>query len=333
MAEPEEAPGPPPPGPPPPGPPPDDPSDEESDEEEETEAMPPPPPLALRTRQSVSAEAFGEWNKRVAFEPPVYAKSQEQLEMLSGIASRSFLFSVLEAKDLQAVVLAMKGPLCHESGTQLITEGDSGDHLYVIESGVLDCLKIINGENMVVKTCERGDLFGELALLYNCPRKATVVTREASVLWELDRESFSGIVMEAVLKKRTQCYEVLKRVPLFQQLSEGEFENFIDALKLERYVQGVNIITQGEEGNHFYIVYEGSVVAHRYDHETQEYHSMEHTVGDYFGELSLLHDAPRAATVVANSPEVQLLSMERSAFKRLTGSVEEFLERGMTRYE
>eukprot|EP00929_Paragymnodinium_shiwhaense_P059474 TRINITY_DN29785_c0_g1_i1.p1 TRINITY_DN29785_c0_g1~~TRINITY_DN29785_c0_g1_i1.p1 ORF type:complete len:327 (-),score=52.14 TRINITY_DN29785_c0_g1_i1:85-1023(-) len=309
-----------PPPPPPPCPPePPDVSETESEDEDVGDLLPPPPPAAFKTRASVSAEAFGEWNKRVAFQPPVYPKS--------------FLFSSLDASDLQAVVLAMKGPLVYGEGDQLITEGDSGDHLYIIESGTLDCLKLIAGVNSVVKTCVPGDLFGELALLYNCPRKASVITREASVLWEMDRETFNGIVMEAVQKKRSQCYDVLKRVPLFQQLSEGEFQNFIDALKMERFSQGATIIQQGEEGNHFYIVYDGSVVAHRYDHDSQEYHSMEHSVGDYFGELALLHDAPRAATVVASSSEVQLLSMDRAAFKRLMGSVEDFLERSSVRYE
>lgn len=51
------------------------------------------------------------------------------------------------------------------SGTRIIKMGDDGDYMFVIQSGKLDCIKPIDGEDKVVKTCETGDVFGELALL------------------------------------------------------------------------------------------------------------------------------------------------------------------------
>eukprot|EP00443_Scrippsiella_acuminata_P045215 CAMPEP_0115307284 /NCGR_PEP_ID=MMETSP0270-20121206/73051_1 /TAXON_ID=71861 /ORGANISM="Scrippsiella trochoidea, Strain CCMP3099" /LENGTH=321 /DNA_ID=CAMNT_0002725701 /DNA_START=60 /DNA_END=1025 /DNA_ORIENTATION=- len=303
--------------------------DEGEEEEEETPFL--PPPACLRARGSVSAEAFGEWNQRAAFQPLVYPKTQEQMDELTMNLSGSFLFNALDSKDLQTVILAMKGPLVLEPGMRIITEGASGDHLYVVADGAMDCMKVINGLETVVKTCFRGDLFGELALLYNCPRAASVVCREVATLWELDRETFNGIVMEAVQRKRAQCSSVLRRVPLFQGLSVTLLENIIDALKVETHPQGATIIEQGADGNEFFIVYEGQVVASRSVPEQPEPITFVHEAGDYFGELSLLRDEPRAATVVT-ATNVQLLSMDRATFKRLMGPAEEFLEREASRY-
>lgn len=305
-------------------------SDEEDDEEE---VYLPPPPTTRKQRSSVSAEAFGEWNQRVAFEPPVYPKSPDQIQELSDVLSRSFLFNSLEQKDLQAVLMAMKGPIELEPGLRIIQEGDAGDHLYVVTSGAMDCVKVIDGSELVVKTCIKGDCFGELALLYNCPRAASVQSREASVLWELDRSTFNNIVMEGVQRKRTQCLTVLRKVPLFAEMAQGELENIIDALKMQRFPEGSVIIQQGEPGNDFYIVYEGQVTANRIDPETSEHQMFVHEVGDYLGELALLMEQPRAATVlVTSSPDACLLSVDRSTFKRLLGSVEHYLQSHMNRY-
>jgi cAMP-dependent protein kinase regulator len=305
-----------------------------SEEEEDDDApdMPPPPPASsMRARTSISAEAYGTWNQRTAYTPPVHAKSPELEQELTGILNRSFLFNSLDAKDVQVVALALKGPLPLEPGTQLITEGDAGDALYIIQDGTLECKKIINGENKVVKTCVKGDLFGELALLYDCPRKASVVSREAATVFELDRQTFKHIVMESVTKKRGKCQEVLKKVPMFSALTPNEVENVIDALKMEKFTNGSNIIKQGDEGNHFYIIYDGEVVATKVT-EGQEPQTFNHKGGDYFGELALLKNVPRAATVTAASEEVTLLSMDRAGFKRLLGPVEAFLERESSRY-
>ena len=68
-----------------------------------------------------------------------------------------------------------------EPNIRVISQGDDGDFLFCVEHGQLDCLKLSDGEEKVVKTCESGDTFGELALLYNCPRAASVMTREQSV--------------------------------------------------------------------------------------------------------------------------------------------------------
>lgn len=306
--------------------------DEESEVSSGEEDMPLPPPKAMGCRSSVSAEAFGSWNQRALFTPPVWPKSDAQVHQLSETLHRSFLFQSLEDTDLQVVSLAMRGPLPLEPGHRIIQEGQSGDHLYVVQDGILDCAKFLDDCERVVKTCQSGDIFGELAILYNCPRGASVVSRTESTVWELDRETFNNIVMGAVLRKRELYNSLLRRVPLFAQVTEGEMANIIDTLKLQVFPYGTMIVQQGEEGNHFFIVLEGQVIASKVTLESPEPVTFVHQAGDYFGELALLQNAPRAASVQVATEQVKLLSMDRPTFKRLMGNFEQYLYAGMDRY-
>lgn len=76
--------------------------------------------------------------------------------------------------------------------------------MYVVDSGLLDCYKRFkpNENEKFLKTYGPGESFGELALLYNCPRAASIVAKENSILWELDRQTFNFIVRDAAIKKK-----------------------------------------------------------------------------------------------------------------------------------
>jgi len=296
----------------------DDKTEDEEEEEEDDDDEPPPGWLKEptdRARQSVSAEAYGEWNAKKAFVAPVICKTDEQKDRLKSCLCKSFLFSSLDSNDLGIIIGAMK-EIEVEAGKRVITQGDDGDFLFVIESGTLDCIK----GGQVVKTCQIGDVFGELALLYNCPRAADVDAKEKSVLWQLDRDTFNHIVKEAAQKKRARYDSFLSKVPLLQSMDAYERSQLADALKGEVFSDGQKIVQQGEVGQKFYILEEGSAVATKGGVEVMNY-----SVGDYFGELALIRNQPRAATVTSKGM-TKLLSLDSSSFKRLL-NVNALLER------
>ena len=83
-----------------------------------------------------------------------------------------------------------------KQGDDVIKQGDDGEVLYVVDSGELDCYKVFTegAEETFLKTYVPGDAFGELALLYNAPRAATIRAKQDAVLFSLDRETFNNIV-------------------------------------------------------------------------------------------------------------------------------------------
>lgn len=280
-----------------------------------------------RARQSVSAEAYGTWNQKKAFTPPKHDKSEEQKERLSSTLLKSFMFNELEPSDMETILMAMK-ECVFEAGKKVIAEGEDGDYLFVIEKGQLDCIKNINGEDKVVKTCTPGDVFGELALLYNCPRAASVVAKDASVCWQLDRDSFSHIVKDAAVKRRTKYDTFLKNVALISSLEAYERSQIADALKAETFKSGDAIVRQNEPGDKFYIVESGTLYAMK-----GETRVMEYKTGDYFGELALLKNQPRAASVIVSSDTAKVLSMTRASFSKMLGSLQDILTRKVDSYK
>jgi len=299
----------------------------ESEEEDDEDDEPPPgwsdAPQPSKGRASVSAEAYGEWNTKKAFVAPVITKSDEQKERLKGCLQKSFLFSVMDDQDFTIVIGAMKEVIA-EPQQRVINQGDQGDFLFVIESGRLDCIIKVDGSDKVVKTCEAGDVFGELSLLYNCPRAASVDAQEKCVLWQLDRDTFNNIVKEAAQKKRERYDTFLAKVPLLASMDAYERSQLSDALKPEIVTDGSVIVKQGEDGNKFFIIEDGSAVATKDGQEVMSYNS-----GDYFGELALIRNQPRAATITARG-STKLLSVDSRSFKRLL-NVSDLLERS-TKY-
>lgn len=71
-----------------------------------------------------------------------------------------------------------------------------------------------------MKTYKPGESFGELALLYNAPRAATIISKTNSLLWALDRETFNHIVKDAAMKKREIYEAFLMKLPLLSHISD-----------------------------------------------------------------------------------------------------------------
>ncbi|CAL1148235.1 unnamed protein product [Cladocopium goreaui] len=308
---------------------------EETEEEEEVDELEPPPAyLKKGPRNSVSAEAYGQFNPEKVFVPPVYPKSEEQKERLSSILKDSFLFAAMDSNEVAILIDAMQEKIV-ENGTRLINQGDDGDCLYVVDQGQMNCfIRQSDGCERKVKECTAGDAFGELALLYNCPRAASVEAAERSVLWALDRESFNNIVKKAAVAHREQLEEFLQRVPLLQTMEVYERSSLCDALQPVTFREGEVIVHQGEIGETFYLLEEGTAVVSKvYVPGTPAKEVMRLGHGDYFGELALLNNDLRAASITCASATCRCLALSRRTFDRLLGPLEDILRRNATRYD
>jgi cAMP-dependent protein kinase regulator len=193
--------------------------------------------------------------------------------------------------------------------------------IYVNKSGQLETG--VDGMGNNVGTVGPGGSFGELALMYNAPRAATVVSTEPSTLWALDRITFRRILMDSAFQRRRMYEGFLEEVPLLSSLTPYERSKIADALETKKYPPGTTIIQEGDVGESFFLLESGEaqVFKRGIDNPVKEYRK-----GDYFGELALLNDAPRAASVIS-STEVKVATLGKNGFQRLLGPVEGIMRR------
>lgn len=117
----------------------------------------------------------------------------------------------------------------------------------MVDSGELDCFKEIPGSKEVkfLRKYRPGEAFGELALLYNAPRAASIkCVSEDCVLFALDREAFNHIVREATVKKREKYEKLLEKIDLLKNIDSYEKMQIIDALKPVAFKKGEFVIKQ-----------------------------------------------------------------------------------------
>lgn len=259
----------------------------------------------------------------------------QQLQILSKTLKENALLQHLEKERILDIARAMWDvPVV--PGTIVIRQGDDGDNMYVIEDGEFEVLY----SDEVVAKLGRGRSFGEHALMYNCPRNATVRAILPSRLWAIDRETFRRIIMQESIKRRALYQDFLMRVPLLQNLLEYERAKVSDALEPIEFEDGAVIIKQGStDVDGFYIIEDGTVRCIKEPDSLPDgvsgpgeaIEAIRLGSGDYFGELALLTNKPRAATVTAVG-HVKALRITKLHFDQVMGPCEQILKRNTETY-
>lgn len=169
--------------------------------------------------------------------------------------------------------------------------------------------------------------------MYNAPRAASIKSKGEGKLFGLDRSTFNHIVQEAATKKRKYYSTILSQVEILAQIDPYEKEQLCDTLKEEEFSSGSYVVKQGEQGDRFYIIAEGKLIAEKKETPDAEVKKVfEYKQGDYFGEIALVKNTVRQASIKAET-DCRIVSIDRDAFKRLLGPMEEILQRNMQKYK
>uniref|UniRef100_A0A8C4N3U3 Protein kinase cGMP-dependent 3 n=1 Tax=Eptatretus burgeri TaxID=7764 RepID=A0A8C4N3U3_EPTBU len=179
-------------------------------------------------------------------------------------------------------------------GETIISEGDAGNAMFILVEGELQVSK--NG--MPVRRLERGTLFGELAILYDCTRTATVQAITDVRLLCLSRSTFRTIRTIESQKRRELMISFLKSAKTLHHLSDAELSHVFDCMEEKYFSNGESIVIEGDEGNTFYVILRGRVqVTQKVEGVEKEIRVLQH--GDHFGELALIRHIRRTATCTA----------------------------------
>lgn len=309
--------------------------EEEDDDDEEFIA-----PVINRfiRRASVCAEAFNPDEDEEDKEPRVtYPKTDEQRQRLQEACRDILLFKNLDPEEMSQVLDAMFEKFFTE-GEHIIDQDDDGDNFYVIESGKFNIFVKVDGADKLVGCYDNRGSFGELALMYNTPRAATIIATSPGALWCLDRLTFRRIIVKNNAKKRKMYEAFIETLPLLTSLELSERMKVVDVLSTRVYNDSQQIIAQGDLADCFYIVESGQVritmkrSRTKKDQEEEEVDIATCSRGQYFGELALVTNKPRAASAYAVG-SVKCLVMDVKAFERLLGPCMDIMKRNIANYE
>ncbi|KAM8914679.1 protein kinase, cAMP-dependent, regulatory, type II, alpha, B [Spinachia spinachia] len=265
----------------------------------------------------------------------VHPKTDVQRRRLQDACRDILLFKTLEQEQFSEVLDGMFEVLVKPQ-EHIIDQGADGDNFYVIEKGVYDILVQKGGVSVCVGKYDNKGSFGELALMYNTPRAATIIATQEGALWGLDRATFHRLIVRNNAKKRRTYEAFIECVPLLKSLELSERMKIVDVVGARAFKDGERLITQGEDADCFYIVESGEVKimikSHTKAGQQDEVEVARCSRGQYFGELALVTNKPRAASVYAVG-ETKCLVIDIQAFERLLGPCMDIMKRNISQYE
>lgn len=283
-------------------------------------------------RKSVFAETYDPEEDDNGDEKIIHPKSDSQRKSLLEAVKAILLFRCLEPEQLTEVLDAMFERRV-TADEYIIKQGDDGDNFYVVDSGVYNIFIKQGDKDIKVGCCDNKGSFGELALMYNMPRAATIQSAGDGLLWAMDRVTFRRIVLRNAFQKRKMYEALLEKVPLLSSLNPYERMNLADALSSKSYTNGSTVIHQGDPADGMYFVETGEVSVKVVGNDGTERQVTTINEGGYFGELALVTHKARAATVAASGGDVRVAFLDVNAFERLLGPCMDVMKDRVDDYE
>ncbi len=204
-------------------------------------------------------------------------------------------------------------------GTHIVVQGTSSTELYVlIEGQVAVVRRHKTGAAEELTSLQAPTVFGENTILANKQRSADVIATETSIVIAIPRKAIDELIHHSVL--RTEAEVLLDRMILGQYVASSElFKDapsevvslFFNEGTIVNVATGRHIIEQGRTDKDFYLLIRGSVDV---IHNGQIVSRLQQ--GDFFGEMALIMNAPRSATIMTREP-CRLLKLTSAQFWRV----------------
>jgi CRP-like cAMP-binding protein/Zn-dependent protease len=202
-------------------------------------------------------------------------------------------------------------------GEAVVRQGDRANAMYVVRSGSLQVVEEgpDHREDRVLRTLGRGESFGELGLVEAAPRTATVRAIEPAELFEIDKSTFDRLLADQIrlpdFAPTVQALTEIRELAPFSHLEPDELAAVMKHGGWANYPPGETILREGRVGDAFYAIRSGQVEVLRGRRRVRVLGP-----GAYFGEVALLLDVPRTASVRALTP-VRAFRLDRKGFDRL----------------
>ncbi len=201
------------------------------------------------------------------------------------------------------------------AGEPVFRQGDQPDAFYIVRTGTvqIEDEDPETGDTRVLRTMMRGESFGEMGLLGSHRRQATVRAMDEVELFEVDKGTFDRLLAEDMrapdFGHTMQALAELRELPVFRALDSEQLTVILEHGVWITAAPGEALITQGEPGDRFFVVASGRAEVVRDGSPVGAIGK-----GRYFGEVALLREVPRTATVTASTP-MRLFALDRDGFE------------------
>jgi len=250
---------------------------------------------------------------------PIIEKTHSERSILEKTLISNAFMRNLNKEQLHKLIDAMEKKNVVKD-IEIIREGMDGTHMYILEKGQVQVSKGHGVEKEFVCDLGEGSLFGELAILYNCRRTATITTKTPVTLWSIERTIFQTVVQSAGRSKDQERFDTLRAVKDLNKMSEDKLRKIADCLEEESFEDGQCIIKQGTKGDIFFIIRDGEVRITTDQKDGTEKEVARLGKAAYFGEAALIKEDVRNANVYSIG-HVQCYTLDRTAFTNLVGNI------------
>lgn len=278
--------------------------------------------------QSLSSERGEDWATSTAASSQSINASNTALDLTSSDKlklgfTRTPLLSGLSGDELNGFIDSLKLRE-FSAGDVIFKEGDAGEYLYLIGMGSVRLQTTLpNGKVRIYSHFLESDFFGEHAFMSHLKHSSSAIAETDTSLLMIERAQFDEWVVKFPQIKNTveDFYRkrVLERVlavtPLFEDVPGKVRLALAEKFNLCRFSRGDTIVKEGEKGDTFYLIRSGRVLVatSKMDATSGLVELGKMGEGSFFGEVSLLTNKPRTATVIAGQ-DVELMELTREDF-------------------
>ena len=215
----------------------------------------------------------------------------------------------------------------------LIVEGEPGHAIFIIIQGRVKVVRDTEQGQVVLAELSDGTFFGEMALLSDAPRTASVICTEETMLFVISRELLADMTAQypsvaEVMKrfhKNRLIANLLKTSPIFAPFSTSDKKLLVEKFMSRQVETGTTFLAREKPGDGLYVVLAGRCEVLDLHDDGADLVIAELKEGDVFGEMSMLWNRETCATVRASTP-CTVLRLPRAQFSEVIMTHPQILE-------
>lgn len=220
-----------------------------------------------------------------------------------------------------------------EKGAYVFRQNDQASCFFIIHEGEVT-VEINKQDKQDKKILKKKSCFGDLALMYNATRSASIYASETTRFWAIDRRTFKKVVEEVATTKFKENREFIEKVPFFDSMTDSQKDAVTMVLLTQIFKKGQVIINEGDQAASYYIIKEVKTAnqgtADCVDKKGEIVRTL--NTGESFGEQALYETGTRTLTVKAGS-DCKCLALSRGDLQNIMGSkIQQVIQANWTRW-